>query len=331
MEPADWPAVRAIYEEGLATGHASFETAAPERADWDAAHHLAPRLVARDGSGRVAGWAALSPVSKRPVYRGVAEVSIYVGAAARGRGVGRALLDALVLSAEAAGFWTLQSSVWTENTHSLALHRACGFRLVGRRVRIGERLGVWHDTLILERRSAVLPGAPAPDDAGAGDPPGRNGARTERALGMQANNTAWTLAEQKRRTRDEDARMLNAAHAAAWHWARIGTGLQQARARLLLAHVQAATGGGAPALRAARESASVLLRRGAAAWETALTHAVLAGAARAAGRHALHARHYALAVAAREAIGDPEEREIVHRTLRLIPAPRRRRAPGRKK
>ncbi len=153
--PADWPAVRAIYLEGLATGNASLEVEAPTWEAWDAAHHPEPRLLAEDADGPT-GWAALSAVSKRPVYRGVAEVSIYVAARARGHGVGRLLLAALIAAAEAAGLWTLQASVLAENTASLALHQAMGFRVVGRRERIGQRLGVWRDTIILERRSPTV-------------------------------------------------------------------------------------------------------------------------------------------------------------------------------
>lgn len=150
--PTDWRSVREIFLEGLATGLASLETAAPSWEDWDAAHLPAPRLVAEDAAG-LTGWAALSPVSRRAVYRGVAEVSIYVAARARGQGVGRALLGALIPASEAAGLWTLQASILAENAPSLALHQAMGFRLVGRRERIGLRLGVWRDTIILERRS----------------------------------------------------------------------------------------------------------------------------------------------------------------------------------
>ena len=151
----DWPAVRAIYLEGLATRLASFETQAPEWAAWDSGHHPFARLAARGAPGLL-GWAALSPISARAVYRGVAEVSIYVAAAARGMGVGQALLERLVTESEAHGIWTLQAALFAENQASLALHTACGFRLVGRRERIAQRDGVWHDTLLLERRSAQV-------------------------------------------------------------------------------------------------------------------------------------------------------------------------------
>ena len=155
MRPADWPAVRAIYTEGIATGQATFETDAPEWAAWDAARLPAPRLVARIGA-EVAGWAALSPVSTRRVYRGVAEVGIYVAAAQRGRGLGRALLAALIEASERGGIWTLQAGIFPGNEASVRLHKACGFREVGRRERIGRRDGVWRDTLLLERRSRVV-------------------------------------------------------------------------------------------------------------------------------------------------------------------------------
>jgi len=155
MRPADWPAVRAIYTEGIATGQATFETDAPEWAAWDAARLPAPRLVARIGA-EVAGWAALSPVSTRRVYRGVAEVGIYVAAAQRGRGLGRALLAALIEASERVGIWTLQAGIFPENEASVRLHKACGFREVGRRERIGRRDGVWRDTLLLERRSRMV-------------------------------------------------------------------------------------------------------------------------------------------------------------------------------
>jgi phosphinothricin acetyltransferase len=152
MEPGDWRGVRSIYEEGVATGDATFETEAPEWETWDRDHLDAGRLVARDGSA-VVGWAALSPVSDRCAYRGVAEVSVYVAAAARGRGVGRALLDALVAASEEAGIWTLQAGMFPENAASVALHEACGFRKVGVRERLGRLGDRWRDVLMLERRS----------------------------------------------------------------------------------------------------------------------------------------------------------------------------------
>jgi phosphinothricin acetyltransferase len=155
LRPGDWERVRAIYREGIATGHATFETTAPSWEAWNAAHLPNGRLVARDG-GAILGWAALSPVSERCVYAGVAEVSVYVAAAARGRGAGRALLMALVAAAEREGLWTLQAGVFPENVASLALHRACGFREVGRRERLGRLNGVWRDVILLERRSPTV-------------------------------------------------------------------------------------------------------------------------------------------------------------------------------
>ncbi|HYN85282.1 MAG TPA: GNAT family N-acetyltransferase [Pyrinomonadaceae bacterium] len=159
MRESDWEAVRAVYAEGLATGDATFETEPPAWERWDASHLRFARLVARTreggGAGHVAGWAALSPVSSRCVYAGVAEVSVYVAAAWRGRGVGRALLDALVAASERAGVWTLQAGIFPENAASVRLHERCGFRVVGRRERVGRLRGAWRDTLLLERRSRV--------------------------------------------------------------------------------------------------------------------------------------------------------------------------------
>jgi phosphinothricin acetyltransferase len=155
MQPADWDAVRAIYAEGIATGNATFETQTPDWAAWDAGHLPDPRLVACM-DGQIVGWAALSRVSARQVYRGVAEVSIYIGAAARGHGVGKRLMTALIEASEAAGIWTLQSTILRENTVSIGFHAACGFREVGYRERIGQRDGVWRDTVLMERRSTVV-------------------------------------------------------------------------------------------------------------------------------------------------------------------------------
>jgi phosphinothricin acetyltransferase len=154
MMPDDWGAVRSIYQEGIATGNATFEVEAPDWDRWDQDRLKAPRLVARSG-GQVVGWTALRPTSSRPVYAGVAEVSIYVAAHARGRGVGTALLRALIEASERAGTWTLQGSVFPENAASLALFRRCGFREVGRRERIGCLNGVWRDMVLMERRSRV--------------------------------------------------------------------------------------------------------------------------------------------------------------------------------
>jgi len=155
MLPRHWPQLRAVYLEGVETGHATFETEAPGWARWDAAHLPFARLVALDGE-RVAGWAALGRVSAREVYAGVAEVSVYVGREFRGAGAGRSLLAALVEASEQNGVWTLQASVFPENAASMALHRACGFREVGRRERIGRLRGRWRDTILLERRSRLV-------------------------------------------------------------------------------------------------------------------------------------------------------------------------------
>ena len=151
MTPDDWPAVARIYEEGLATGLATFETSVPTWDDWDAAHLVAVRLVA-ELDGAVVGWVAVSPVSRRSVYAGVVEHSVYVAEEARGRGIGRALLEALVAAAPGQGIWTIQTSLFPENEASLALHQAVGFRVVGRRERIGQLHGVWRDTTLLELR-----------------------------------------------------------------------------------------------------------------------------------------------------------------------------------
>ncbi len=155
MHPGDWPQVEAIYREGIATGNATFETETPTWDVWDATHLTACRLVARDGE-RVLGWAALSPVSGRCVYGGVAEVSVYVAAAARGRGVGKALLQALVAASEEAGLWTLQAGILRENAASIALHERCGFRVVGVREKLGQLHGTWRDVVLMERRSMVV-------------------------------------------------------------------------------------------------------------------------------------------------------------------------------
>jgi phosphinothricin acetyltransferase len=154
LSPDDWPDVRRIYEEGLRTGVGSFETSLPSWEDWDAGRLPHSRLVARERT--LLGWAALSPVSRRACYAGVAEVGIYVAAEARGRGVGGALLRALIDSSEAHGIWTLQGATIATNAASLALQARCGFRVVGRRERIGRRDGVWHDTILTERRSSKV-------------------------------------------------------------------------------------------------------------------------------------------------------------------------------
>jgi L-amino acid N-acyltransferase YncA len=155
MMAEDWDAVLAIYLEGIATRNATFETSAPEWEKWDSGHRADCRLVSRQ-DGNMLGWAALSPVSGRCVYAGVAEVSIYITAAARGQGVGRALLTQLVNESEAAGLWTLQAGILRENAASRALHAACGFRELGYRERVGQLDGVWRDVILMERRSGKM-------------------------------------------------------------------------------------------------------------------------------------------------------------------------------
>ena len=168
MPPDLWPAVREIYGEGIATGNATFEMELPEWEKWDASHHNHCRLIALEPREEavaeiliplegvsVLGWAALSPVSSRREYAGVAEVSVYVATAARGRGVGRALLQALVQESEKSGIWTLQAGIFPENAASIALHKSCDFREVGIRRRIGKLGDTWRDVMLLERRSAI--------------------------------------------------------------------------------------------------------------------------------------------------------------------------------
>ena len=155
MRAEDWPAVRRIYLEGIATKSATFEQSAPEWEKWDRDRLQFCRLVARGIEG-VWGFAALSPVSSRPVYAGVAEFSIYVAERARGRGIGQALITALIEESERNGFWTLQSGVFPENTASLRLCERAGFRIVGTREKIGAMDGRWRDVILLERRSGVL-------------------------------------------------------------------------------------------------------------------------------------------------------------------------------
>jgi phosphinothricin acetyltransferase len=158
LQAEDWPAVREIYLEGLATNQASFETEAPTWEQWNQARLPVCRLVARDRAG-ILGWAALSPVSSRKVYRGVAEASVYVAARGRGTGAGSALLEALIEASEAAGIWTLEAKIFPENAASLALCRRCGFRQVGVREKLGCHKSVWRDVLLLERRSSVTGGS----------------------------------------------------------------------------------------------------------------------------------------------------------------------------
>ena len=159
MTPDDWPAVEQIYAQGIDDGEATFEVATPSWDAFDAARLPDLRLVAVHADGTTLGWIAASAVSSRPAYRGVVEHSVYVDRGARGRGVGRLLLDAFVRESEDAGIWTIQSSIFPENAASLRLHEAAGFRVVGRRDRIarsgaGPHAGAWRDTLLIERRSA---------------------------------------------------------------------------------------------------------------------------------------------------------------------------------
>lgn len=155
MKADDWPTVQSTYREGIATGNATFETDAPEWEKWDKNHLRDCRLVAR-AEGQVIAWAALSPVSTRCVYSGVAEVSVYVMTSARGIGVGKALLGALIAESERVGIWTLQGGAFPDNAASIALQKACGFREVGCRERIGQMDGVWRDVILMERRSKVV-------------------------------------------------------------------------------------------------------------------------------------------------------------------------------
>lgn len=154
LRPEDWPAVREIYAEGIRGGDATFETELPSWERWDAAHSEL-RLVA-EREGAVVGWAALTPVSGRCCYRGVGEVSVYVAGESRGAGLGRELLERLVELSEQAGYWTLTAGVFPENGASVRLHKACGFREVGVRERLGELHGVWRDVILLERRSTLV-------------------------------------------------------------------------------------------------------------------------------------------------------------------------------
>ncbi|MDZ8171859.1 GNAT family N-acetyltransferase [Microbacterium xanthum] len=162
MAPADWTAVREIYAEAIAEGESTFEAATPTWEEFVAGKLSTGRLVAIDpADGAVLGWVAASPVSSRVAYAGVVEHSVYVSSRARGRGIGRLLLEAFLDASEAAGVWTVQSSVFPENTVSLRLHESVGFRVVGRRERIargaaGERAGLWRDTLLIERRSVTV-------------------------------------------------------------------------------------------------------------------------------------------------------------------------------
>lgn len=154
MTAADWNEVRAIYLDGISTGNATFETEAPTWEKWDSGHRSDCRLVARQDED-ILGWVALSPVSGRCVYAGVAEVSVYVSGSSRGKGIGDAMLKSLIIESEKAGIWTLQAGIFPENIASIKLHLNNGFRELGRRERIGKMNGVWRDVTLLERRSTV--------------------------------------------------------------------------------------------------------------------------------------------------------------------------------
>jgi L-amino acid N-acyltransferase YncA len=159
MKPEDWQQVRSIYLEGIGTGNSTFEKDAPDWGTWDSAHLPEHRLVVREGDS-VLAWGALSPVSTRRVYSGVAELSLYVSAGYRDKGIGSALLKAIITSTEKAGIWTLQGGIFPENTPSLRLVKKHGFKEIGRREKIGrmtygDLAGTWRDVILVERRSAV--------------------------------------------------------------------------------------------------------------------------------------------------------------------------------
>jgi L-amino acid N-acyltransferase YncA len=155
MTVNDWPRVREIYLAGIAGGNATFETEAPSWEQWDTKHLSFARIVAVVADD-VMGWAALSPVSNRAAYQGVAENSVYVAPPAQGRGLGRSLLQTLIVESEVNGIWTLQTSIFPENVASIRLHRSCGFREVGRRERIAQLKGLWRSTVFMERRSTTV-------------------------------------------------------------------------------------------------------------------------------------------------------------------------------
>ena len=155
MQPAHWEQVKTIYESGIATGNATFQTSAPSWEEWDKAHTQTCRLVAIEND-IVLGWAALTPVSGRCVYAGVAEVSVYIGEPARGKGIGSKLMQLLITESEDHGFWTLQAGIFPENIASIRLHEQNGFRQVGYREKIGQMNGIWRNTVLMERRSKII-------------------------------------------------------------------------------------------------------------------------------------------------------------------------------
>lgn len=155
MLPSNWEAVKRIYEEGIATGNATFQTTAPGWQEWDNAHLQTCRIIAIENNN-ILGWAALTPVSSRCVYAGVAEVSVYVAASARGKNIGSLLLQELINQSEQNGIWTLQSGIFPENKASIAMHEKSGFRNIGYRERVGKMGNVWRDNIILEKRSSKV-------------------------------------------------------------------------------------------------------------------------------------------------------------------------------
>lgn len=155
MLPADWEAVKQIYEEGIATGNATFQQQAPNWEEWNNDHLSHSRIIAKE-DGTILGWAALTGVSGRCVYAGVAEVSVYVSDKARGKGVGKKLLQKLIEESEANNIWTLQAGIFPENIASIKIHNASGFRTLGVRERIGQMNGIWRDTVLMERRSKTI-------------------------------------------------------------------------------------------------------------------------------------------------------------------------------
>jgi L-amino acid N-acyltransferase YncA len=155
MTKDDWPAVGEIYKQGIETGNATFQQSVPGWEEWDKNHIKFCRIIA-ESAGQIAGWAALTQVSERYVYSGVAEVSIYISQHHRGMGIGKILLEKLVEESEANGFWTLQAGIFPENIPSIELHKKAGFRVVGYREKIGKMNDIWRDTILLERRSRKI-------------------------------------------------------------------------------------------------------------------------------------------------------------------------------
>lgn len=155
IEAHHYPEISRIYLEGIATGNATFQTIAPSWDDWDKSHLKECRIILVDDM-KIMGWAALTPVSSRCVYAGVSEVSVYVDALQRGKGIGKKLLKELIMQSEASGIWTLQSGIFPENKSSIRIHEECGFRIIGYREKIGNMKGIWRDNIIMERRSKVI-------------------------------------------------------------------------------------------------------------------------------------------------------------------------------